>query len=54
MWERFIFRQGGEKMAVHHGKKISDAARKLATKSITKKNKTEAARYMNKHKAQYH
>lgn len=41
-------------MAVHHGRKISEAARKLATKSSTKKQKTEAAQYMNKHKVQYH
>jgi hypothetical protein len=48
------FPPGGEKMAVHHGRKISKAARTLAKKTSTKKQKTEAAKYMNKHKEQYH
>lgn len=54
MWERFIFHLGGEKMAIYHGKKISGAARTLAKKASTKKQKTQAAKYMNKHKEQYH
>lgn len=41
-------------MAVHHGKKITNAARNLARKSSTRKQKTLAAKYMNKHKMQYH
>lgn len=41
-------------MAVHHGKKISNAARNLARKSSTKKQKSIAAKDMNKHKEQYH
>lgn len=48
------FSPGGEKMAVHHGGKISRAARTLAKKASTKKQKTKAAKYMNKHKEQYH
>ncbi len=48
------FPPGGEKMAVHHGGKISRAARTLAKKASTKKQKTKAAKYMNKHKEQYH
>lgn len=48
------FPPGGEKMAVHQGGKISRAARTLAKKASTKKQKTKAAKYMNKHKEQYH
>lgn len=41
-------------MAAHHGGKIGKAARTLAKKTSTKKQKTKAAKYMNRHKEQYH
>lgn len=41
-------------MAVHHGPKIRRAARTLAKKTSTKKQKSNAAKYMNKHKELYH
>ena len=39
---------------VHHGGKISAAARKLAQKSTSKRTKSKAGKTMAKHKARYH
>lgn len=41
-------------MAVHHGKKISSAARRLAKKDSSKKSKSNASKIMNDHKKKYH
>ena len=42
------------KMAVHKTKKLSDAARKLADKKSTKKEKRDASRILNEHKNKEH
>lgn len=41
-------------MAVHHGGKVGSAAKKLATKSIDKRTKSQAGKTMANHKAKYH
>lgn len=41
-------------MATHHGGKIGAAAKKLASKSSSAKQKTKAAGTLARHKAKYH
>ena len=41
-------------MAVHHGGKISSAAKKLAGKSTSKNTKSKAGKTLANHKAKYH
>lgn len=41
-------------MAVHHGGKVGEAAKKLASKSSTKPEKSKAGKTMVKHKTKYH
>ena len=45
---------GGDSMAVHKTKKLSDAARTLAKKSSTKSQKSKASRILNEHKNKEH
>ena len=45
---------GGNKMAVHRTKTLSNAARTLAKKSSTKSQKSKASRILNEHKNKEH
>ena len=45
---------GGDKMAVHRTKTLSNAARTLAKKSSTKSQKSKASRILNEHKNKEH
>ena len=41
-------------MAVHHGGKVGGAAKKLASKTTSKKVKSQAAKTLVEHKEKYH
>lgn len=41
-------------MAVHHGGKVGNAAKKLASKSTNKSNKSKAGKTLANHKANRH
>ena len=47
-------KKGVKKMAVHHGGKVGKAAKTLASKNSSSKEKSKAGKTLANHKAKYH